>query len=161
MRFPIEGGRLQPPQEGDERTEQPLLLNPSDSDPERAPERHLEFATELEAAGVIRAVDDGSGGDDALGAMSINVYALNRANLVDRRAEPLKDIRLAINTIDNAIAALDDLPPNGEAGKRQLQLIDAQIERLRERLADGAEYLLLARQFAEPYLVELEKRLRR
>lgn len=159
MRFPTTPARTAAPAEGEELNEQPLLLNPSDPDPARAPERHLEVAEEPGKDGVIRPVDDGAGGDDELGDASIDTYSLNRADLVSRRAELVKDIRLAISTIENLILELDDVPRGGDAEARKLKMIEAQVERLDERLNVRAEYLLLARQLAESRLAEFKKRL--
>jgi uncharacterized protein (TIGR02646 family) len=156
MRFPLATVRLRAPQEGEELNEQPLLLNPSDPDEQRAPERHLEFATELALAGVVQATMDESGGDDLLGAKSIDVYALNRVDLVDRRAELLKLIRTAVVTIKKTMLALKDLPPESAAAAALRETIAAQRQLLEDRLAERAEYLLLARQFARPALAELE-----
>jgi len=91
-----------------------------------------------------------------LGATSINVYALNRVELVYRRAELLKLIRAAVVTIKNALLALKDLPPESAAAAAQQETIATQRQLLEDWLADRAEYLLLARQFAKPAVAELE-----
>jgi uncharacterized protein (TIGR02646 family) len=147
MRFPLVNPRQGPPAEGDEHGEQPLILNPSDPDPELAPECHLQLSTQPGEEGVMKAADDGQGGDDPLGAASIDVYALNRKLLVDRRAELLQLIRTAITTIKDMTIALKDLPPRSPAAAALERTIEAQGELIDRWLADDAEYLLLARQF--------------
>jgi hypothetical protein len=161
MRFPLQPKRAAAPQEGDELTEQPLVLNPSDPDPQRAPELHLEFFTEQEMAadtdleGLLRAASDGAGGDDPLGAESIGVYGLNRDELVRRRKELVLRIRTAIANIKDAMATIQELPSGGEAEARQVAIIRRHRDELERLLADDAEYLLLARQFAAPFVAEL------
>lgn len=162
MRFPLQPTRTAAPRKGDEALEQPLVLNPSDPDEQRAPERHLEFFTEQEMAahseleGVMRAAPDGSGGDDPLGATSIAVYGLNREQLVLRRKELLLRIRMAVADIKDAIATAEELAKGSEAEARQLAIVGRRRGELERLLADDAEYLLLARQFAAPVLAELE-----
>jgi 5-methylcytosine-specific restriction endonuclease McrA len=156
MRFPVNPGRTNPPAEGDEVSEVPRILNPTETDAARAPERHLVFASEPGKEGIIQAVDDGSGGDDDLGAESISVYALNRAELVERRRQLDADIRLAISTINAAIRTYRGAAPGSQAATDQREIIDSQVERLRRNLEDRAEYLLLARQLAQKYLTELQ-----
>jgi hypothetical protein len=152
MRFPLAGPRQGPPAEGDEDAEQPLILNPSDPDPERAPERHLRLSTESGEPGVMEAADDGAGGDDPVGATSIDVYGLNRALLVQQRAERLQLIRTALATIKSVTVALDSLPAGSPAAMVLEQTIADQRALLDGWLADDAEYLLLARQFTAPVL---------
>jgi hypothetical protein len=161
MRFPLEVPRTDAPQEGDEETERALLLNPSDPDPELAPERHLEFATEVEIdavedlAGVIRATPTPVGGDDPLGASSIDTFALNREALVFERKQVLEDIRLAIFNIRAAYKRLESVP-SGTAGEAdEVEVIRMNRAKLEGLLSDEAQYLLLARQFAAPFLASL------
>lgn len=162
MRFPLNPERAAAPQEGDELTEQPLALNPSDPDPQRAPERHLEFFSEPEMAvdpdleGVVRAAPDGAGGDDPLGAKSIEIYALNREELVARRKELVVRIRWAAADLKDAMASIKELPEGSAAEARLVAMIGRRRSELERLLSDEAEYLLLARQFALHVLAELE-----
>ena len=161
MRFPLEMPRAAAPQEGDQETERVLLLNPSDPDPDRAPERHLEFATEAEIdsdgdlAGVIRAAPTPAGGDDPLGASSIDVFALNREALVSERRRVLEDIQLAIFNIRAAYKRLESLPAGSAGEADEVEVIRMNRAKLEGLLSDEAQYLLLARQFAAPFLASL------
>jgi 5-methylcytosine-specific restriction endonuclease McrA len=147
MRFPLVQPRQGPPAEGDENGEAPLILNPSDPDPELAPERHLQLSTQPGQEGVMKAADDGHGGDDPLGALSIEVYALNRDLLVRRRRGLLQLIRTAITTIKDTTIALEDALPGSAAAAALERTIEAQGQLIKGWTAEDAEYLLLARQF--------------
>jgi hypothetical protein len=153
MRFPIAGGHAAAPERGAEDREEPLLLDPCTSDPGRRPQLHLRFADEDEEVfGVVRAAGE-AGSESELGSASIDVYALNRKDLVDRRRERLQAIRLAIATIRDLLAAREGLsPPASDAIEG---VVVGQMKALRSFLDDSAEYLLMARQFAAPFLREL------
>ena len=148
-RFPLNTPRTAAPVEGDERTEQPLILNPCD--PTRPPDRHLVISHGPDP-GVIRAADDGTGGDDPIGRASIDVYALDRHALVDRRAERVELIREAVTTIKAQTVILDAVPKHSPAATAAFDTIKRQRGRLNAWLADDAEYLLFARQLAGPVL---------
>ena len=160
MRFPLETGRTRGPIEGDEGTERPLLLNPCDPDPERAPERHLAFATpdeltDSDLQGIIRA-PAAAGGDDPLGAMSISVYALNRDGLVTKRKDTYHRVARPILKIRETLARIRSVAPGSAEESYLLEEIKDNREELRYLLRDEAEHLLMVRQYAAPILAELD-----
>jgi hypothetical protein len=78
--FPLVAGTKRARVPGKERQEKPLLLHPEIDDPEE----HIEFATERERAGVIRAALR-KGEPSKKGLASIEVYALDRPQLTQAR----------------------------------------------------------------------------
>lgn len=161
MRFPLATARTKDPAEGDELTERPLLLNPTDPEDDRAPELHLAFATPAELAtdpaltGILRAREPAAPGDP-LGTWSIDVYALNWQALVDRRAYMYRRVAGAIVGLRRALERFPNAAPgDGEEAYLTQTIKDGRAE-LRDLLSEDGEYLLLVRQYAAPILEELD-----
>jgi len=90
-RFPLGAGCRHATDPGSESEEEPLLLNPYTD----YPEQHLEFLSE----GIVRPRVDDAGKHSAKGAISIEVYALNRTGLVQDRKEVLLLIQQRMYTV--------------------------------------------------------------
>jgi hypothetical protein len=78
--FPLAPGSKRATSPGQERREKPLLLHPELD----KPEKHLEFPTDRERAGIVRPVLQ-RGKPSPKGVVSIHVYALDRPQLVRSR----------------------------------------------------------------------------
>jgi hypothetical protein len=81
-RFPLAPGSRRAKAPGQERREHPLLLHPEIDEPQK----HIDFAVERERAGIIRPALQ-RGQPSPKGAMSIDVYALDRPQLTRARAD--------------------------------------------------------------------------
>ncbi|MDB4890491.1 MAG: hypothetical protein JWL61_2346 [Gemmatimonadetes bacterium] len=83
--FPIVPGSRRARRPGQEKNEQPLLLHPEVDQPDQ----HLEFITDHDRVGLVRpALVNGS--ESARGAASVDVYALDRPQLIQARSEHAK-----------------------------------------------------------------------
>jgi uncharacterized protein (TIGR02646 family) len=101
-KFPLaSGSRAAGP--GGEANEVPLLLNPCEDDPDE----HLEF----QAEGVVSPALSGQG-DSPRGSASIQVYGLQRTNLVQERRDRAILVRAQIERVRNLETLLDTAPDN-------------------------------------------------
>lgn len=138
-RFPLADENKRASSPGGESSEEPLLLNPCVDDPGT----HLEFVDE----GVVRARNDSSGVPSARGAASIEVYALNRTDLVLERREVLLQIHARAHTIRSLATLLDQV----DESLRNLaeELLVHEMKALRRYMDANRPYSLLARQVIE------------
>jgi hypothetical protein len=123
----------------------PLLLHPSDEDPEA-------FLRATDAAVVRPSAADGLSARRA--RASIDVYALNRSGLVLARKEHLRRIKLRIGRIRTLARLLDlSLPEQVELAIEELLLADLR-ELARMRRADQP-YAFQARQLIDEWMSDL------
>jgi hypothetical protein len=112
--FPIAGTRASSPQ-ASLAAEQPLLLNPFDSDPRRDPALHLRFVAALDAPnyGSVEWLTP-------IGEQSVKIYRLNRGHLFDRRRTAIQTLwqrlRYAWSLIQDAPQQWRDLKTDIQQG---------------------------------------------
>ncbi|MEX2517736.1 MAG: hypothetical protein WD969_00215 [Paracoccaceae bacterium] len=170
--FPVAGARAFGELD-DLLAEEALLLNPTEDDPDA----HLEFHIDplfplglvlprgggLPGAGAnadVAAAALGAGAS-ARGAVSIQVYGLNRLGLVQERTRILRRLefhRQMIAEIDDIAARLADEaggPASLAAVRRLDNLIDRVVEDVRAMAAPDQPYSGLARQWIRRFLDEL------
>lgn len=148
-------GNLFPLKKGSRRAKSPttlknevrLLLHPELDDPAQ----HLEFATDTERLGVIRPkVTDGIPSE--MGAVSIEVYALDRPRLVQTRQSSAKRLLSHIrNTIDSERRYRAQ---PGDAGLKQAY--DDNLSDLAEFIGLNQAYTAMGRQIALSRLPALD-----
>jgi hypothetical protein len=138
--FPLEPGTKRASAPGKEAGEKPLLLHPEVDDPAL----HLEFVTDLPGAGIIR--PSLIGGQQSLrGTASIEVYALDRPQLQERRRAHAKRLLSHIRNTKLTERAYR-ANPNDHAAKRDY---DENMKDLGEFLLQAAEYCAMSRQIAK------------
>jgi uncharacterized protein (TIGR02646 family) len=136
-RFPLADPSNRARAPGDEVREEPLILNPTACDPTE----HLEFT----AAGIVVARQQASGELSVHGSVSIDVFALQRPLLVERRRAHAIRVQAAIAAVRIAARNRDkypedpDFPGYLEGAKRDLLTF----------LDSEAEFSSLARDLAE------------
>jgi uncharacterized protein (TIGR02646 family) len=104
--FPLLNPQLRAKAPGGERREKPLLLNPCQD----RPEKHLEFLIEPERFGLVRPARDARGRDSARGRCSIEIYALDRPGLIERRRSHAKRVENALAGIRRTVEHLGRYP---------------------------------------------------
>ena len=134
--FPLAKGSKRAKTPGAEKRETPLLLHPEKDEPEK----HLEFLVERDRLGVIRpALINGS--PSPKGEASIEVYALDRPQLVMNRQSAAK--RMVSHLRNTRLSLrLHRANPNDTELK---QAYEDNIADLREMIAQGQQYLALQR----------------
>lgn len=149
IKFPVADEGLRATGPDDEAGEEPLLLDPTTDHPEN----HLEIATDGERRGLVVPLHDG-GSEDRKARSSIDVFRLNRPDLVVERREALSqavslvlDVRLALRTIEA-------LPP-GSLRSDQLATLRSKLKDLHDKVTPASEFLALTRPIVEPFLVEI------
>jgi hypothetical protein len=132
--FPLVKGTRRAKSPGGEKREKPLLLHPEKDDPGK----HLEFLVEHDRLGIVRPTLV-SGNPSPKGVASIEVYALDRPQLVmnrqsaaKRMVSQLRNTRLTLR-LHRADPADPDLK----------QAYEDNIADLREMIAEGQQYLAL------------------
>jgi hypothetical protein len=124
--------------------EDPLLLDPTVD----RPEAHLEFVDEC----VLRArTDSHTGRPSERGMSSINVFGLNRTDLVMERQEVMADIVLAQTELQKLLKLYElQSSDTGRAGIEDL--IRSKMEFLVSQTSDARRFALLARSMILPFL---------
>lgn len=97
--FPLARPDLRAQQPGDEKLEEPLLLNPSD--PGDLPDAHLEFLVDDEKRGVVRPRST-QAGPSPKGEKSILVFGLDRLALVQSRSGHASRVVMALKPIERS-----------------------------------------------------------
>lgn len=147
-KFPIVGDRLKYP--GNLELENPLILHPCKDQPQE----HLQFK-ETEQGVIAQAKFTAPKVRSNRGLTSIEVYALNRTKLVQKRKAVCKLIKAQIQRVKEHILDLDgDLPePMRERIKTRMK---REMKILKEFLAPTSEYILMARQLIEPFFASIK-----
>ena len=142
--FPLEPGSKRAHSPGREVSEKPLLLHPEIDDPDA----HLEFLTEHDRVGVIRAALIG-GQASAKAEASIDVYALDRPQLTSARAghakRLLSHIRATRKSLDEHRSRPGDPQLKQEYDEYRSELIDLYLSPVNP-------YCAMARQIARAEL---------
>ncbi len=141
--FPLKPGTKRASKPGQEKLEKPLLLNPELDDPER----HIEFAVELERAGIIRPRLQ-KGKPSEKGAASIDVYALDRPQLTQARAHFARRLLAHLRNTRDSLGDYQAKPSNATLKKRY----EANLQDLRGFLEPGEPYCAMARQIVRAVL---------
>jgi uncharacterized protein (TIGR02646 family) len=144
--FPLEDETKRASQPGEESNEEPLLLNPCHDDPAQ----HLKFTED----GAVQPTMNSKGEPSAKGERSIQIYALCRPELVEERAKYAKLILAQIVRVTEALANIQKYPND-----QQFEVVfDRELEALEEFLKPEKQYVALARQLTENFLMSIEKR---
>lgn len=142
--FPLRENNWVVAENGDLTTEDPLLINPC----ERNPEKHLEWVFEWDHSVYLWEADRAvalvrpravNGLDDPYGKTSIATYGLNRTGLIRERMARINDLQLVCRPVVDAVLALQDV-----------QTLP-QLASLRERLRRYKEGALTFGQPAKTY----------
>jgi hypothetical protein len=141
--FPLVPGTKRAKRPGQEKDEQPLLLNPEVDDPDQ----HLEFVTDRARAGVIRATLI-NGAPSPKGAASIEVYALDRPQLTQARAAIAKRLRSHLR--NTRYSQERHLAQPQDAGLKKEY--DENMDDLAGFLGPSEQYAAMARQLARAEL---------
>ncbi len=142
--FPIEHESRRAEAPDLERKEERLLINPCCD----RPDAHLEFVDE----GVVRAVVKSGNRPSGKGVASIEVFGLQRPELVQARRDRLLLIKAQIRHVEDLIADLDrdDVTP---AFKQRLeQRLDRELTLLHDYEQEDKPYAGMARQFIRRFL---------
>ena len=147
--FPIQGARsrarLRP---GREKGERPLLLNPSTDDPRL----HLEYLEAGTERGVVKARAGRTNRASAKGIHSIEVYALDRRQLVEERRDLITSLLGVLRDLEKFAARHRARPNDAEP----LTDFRDELESLRLNFLERDNpYLAVSRQFALPVLSTL------
>jgi uncharacterized protein (TIGR02646 family) len=145
--FPLVNEQMRAKKPGDEVKEDPLLLNPCNTADD--PTLHLEF---IEGPATDKAVLkprlDAKGQASSRGLASIQVYALNRTELVEARRRLFIDIEGKLSTIHALMLALDtatlDLHRQIYEGS-----LNREMEALRRMKDPDSPYSALAKQIID------------
>jgi hypothetical protein len=132
-KFPVIGYHAQSP--GDEVTEKPLLINPISDRPDDHPENHLA----VEPNGVIHAVNNSD-----RGKMCINIFKLNREQLIERRKKIKESIDYQISIINQTLSELN-IPQIPE--KDTYEKLIGKYERLINIIEGSEEYTMARRAY--------------
>lgn len=127
---------------GEERGEQPLLLNPSKD----FADRHLRFYV-VDGSGdvVAQPTISPSGKVSVRGETSIRVYALNRPQLVKRRRMHALRLDGQIRFLRKCLETMNAAPPDNRTAA--IAVFEAEVDQLRECfLSSDSEYVGMARQ---------------
>ena len=140
--FPLvdESQRAQAP--GDEGREKPLLLDPTEDDPDE----HLEFIEK----GVIMAAQPNGGDESRKGKQTIATLGLGRPGLSRVRGGHLLHVNGIVKRYRRALARVDRDPADSSA-RSDLKL---EIEELRRLIKSSSPYAAMARQRIRPILEE-------
>jgi uncharacterized protein (TIGR02646 family) len=149
MLFPLADGDMRAKWPRQQSRERPLLLNPSKDKPEEYLEFHVLDSDSRREATIKPKAETGRRAQ--VGSESIEVYSLNRPDLVKRRSELLKDLQEQLAALKDATDVYDLLPP-GDARAGQEEVIRRQVKMIGERLKPDREYLLMMRQALDAYL---------
>jgi hypothetical protein len=141
--FPLMPGTKRAKKPGQEKLEKPLLLNPELDDPEK----HIEFAVERERAGIIRPrLQKGKPSDK--GVASIGVYALDRPQLTQARAQFALRLLSHLRNTRDSFADHQAQASNATLKKRY----DDNLQDLRTFVEPGQPYCAMARQIVRAVL---------
>jgi hypothetical protein len=147
-KFPLAAPRKRAPRPGDERSERPLLLNPS----EDRPEDHLFFSAEQARWGAVGARIGRNGQPSPKGLASIEIYALDRKTLFEERRKRVIKMKADLVELERSIAELRRNPKNAFAA----ETLRACLARFHTSWFNPSEpFLAACRQLARPALVRL------
>jgi uncharacterized protein (TIGR02646 family) len=124
-----------------------LLLNPCLD----KPEKHLEYDI---TAGIIKAKKDAQGQHSAKGQKSIDVYVLQRMQLVLSREKVLIDIQAQIQRVKEAISNFNDHLDSLDTTKKFYfeKILKRELERLKKFMDKDEQYIGMARQIIGDFL---------
>jgi 5-methylcytosine-specific restriction endonuclease McrA len=134
--FPLAKGTRRATRPGAEKNETPLLLHPEKDEPER----HLEFLVAPDRLGVIRPTLI-HGAPSEKGALSIEIYALDRPQLVDFRRTMAK--RMVSHLRNTRLTLRQHRADPADADARRSY--EENMADLREMIAHGQPYLAMMR----------------
>jgi uncharacterized protein (TIGR02646 family) len=143
--FPVAGVRAMH-RKDDHAAEQPLLIDPTVTDPAL----HLDWSHDGPQS-MVRA-REANGVRDLRGAESIKGYALNRVPLIARRNATLKILRVQRTRI---LAALQKSLGKGAAPDAAVEEASRDAEFLRHNYDDDQEFTAMSRGFVERFEQEL------
>lgn len=150
MLFPIAEGDVRALLKGQERSEHPLLLNPSRDKPDKYLD-FIVFDNDPDREATVQPKGH-RGRRRALGEQSIRVYSLNRDPLVYERREALKDLQWHLAEISLSADKLDALPDSSTERKEHYERIARNLAEIARRLSPNSEFLLMAQQTIRAYL---------
>ena len=146
--FPLETGSSRATKPGEEKLEKPLLINPYEDNPEE----YFKFDDDA----VILPKEIGVDRPSPRARASIEIYALNRSDLVIARREHLLKIRHHIFVIQQLGIALDN-PDLGENVHAILEdLLAYEMNVLKHFKQPGQPYTLMAKQVIDSFLETLK-----
>lgn len=122
--FPLPDGQVHAREVGEEKAENPLLINPSDDNPDE----HLVFILKKDPEDTINSLVQPKivdGKECAKGDTSINIYGLNRPGLVSERNERITLLSRQIQRIEKNLDAIE--VSSGEAIKEFLWITISEI----------------------------------
>lgn len=147
--FPLSLGGQRAKGHGDDLSlEDPLLINPT----ERDPRQHLDWPNDL---GIVVTVQH-SNGEDLKGKKSIEVYGLNRLQLVKARKSDLQRIEFQVQLIQDLI---EDSDP--AKGPRVLAKVEDRIETMKGLCSPEFSFSECKKQFLGRKLLELSTKVDR
>jgi hypothetical protein len=163
--FPLRGNNWIDREDGDVSTEDPLLINPC----ERDPNSHLQWIFDwdrqdsLWEAEVVtaslkpRSVD---GVEDPYAKASIAIYGLNRAGLVRERMARIKEMQLILGPVADTMSDLAAAPRAGADHDRLLARLNKYREKFRLAFtAPDRPYAGMARAFTAQFAKEFSQRM--
>ncbi len=147
--FPVDDEAARVRKEGSVAGETPLLLNPCDDNPAD----YLVFVEEANQSIVKPVTDDAADLRHRRARASIDIYGLNRPELVIDRSRAMIRVNRALVTIESLTATLESVP---SATRAQLEaLIDAQFETLKSYLDGTDRYHVMALALIAPVFARL------
>jgi hypothetical protein len=141
--FPLRNPRLRARKPGDEKREEPLILDPSGPDD---PGKHLEFLTGDDDRGTVRSALL-KGKESPFGKESIRVYALDRPGLIRVRRDHAKMLVHQIERTREAAEAHRRKPANAELKKKY----QAELDMLKWHLEPQRPFVQMARQLVKKF----------
>ena len=138
--FPVMSGSSRISRGADRSAEQPLLLNPTEDDPQL----HLSCAPEDPSILQQRSVR---------GKASIDVYGLNRASIVVARRELLFHINFHLRTLQKLFQMME--VPGSPCSALAESLVQSELELLARLRHPSRPFSMMAREVIEPYLESL------
>lgn len=147
--FPLSlGGHRANGPEKDLSLEDPILINPTEQDPRQ----HLAWPNDL---GIVVAVQH-SIGEDLKGKKSIEVYGLNRLQLVKERKSELQRLEFQVQVIQDLIEYSDPAK-----GPQVLAMVENHIETTKRQCSPGFSFSECKKQFLGRRLLELSTKVDR
>jgi hypothetical protein len=138
--FPVKSGTLRISRGADRASEEPLLLNPTEDDPQL----HLSCAPEDPS--ILQHRSD-------RGKVSIDVYGLNRASIVVARRELLFHINFHLKTLRKLVQMMQ--VPGSPCSALAESLVQSELELLARLRHPSRPFSMMAREVIEPYVESL------
>lgn len=139
--FPIANPDMRAKKSGEERNEKRLLIHPCEDDPRK----HIEFNDE----GLAVAKKNRRGIESIIGATSIEVYALQRMDLLNERKKLLKQIKRRVNKIKQLEQKCKKNPQDGFLQR----LLDEELDELADFLKSDQPYISMVKDYIKRNLL--------